>query len=251
MTSRTCRDFARPGRTLACVFIGACVLYVSDLAAADVGSAQTQAGAASELAGSPDLPPRHWSVRLAGGIAQPLADLANEEPRDGWVGGQSLGYALHGGVRVPLLHELFVRPELSFYGFGDFRDTDVPTLIFDETGAEPDTVASDWTRKALMAGVRVHLDYIPADRGLVSPFLTGALGLVYMRFDDEIIIEGEPYEQNDEALGLSASAGVGLLVGHAELVVQGTFQEPGFTDVGAVSWFTIDMSLGFALPIPR
>lgn len=226
--------------------LAACAACVTALGVAiEAAEAEQPPGRTHELL------PHQWSIRFAGGIAQPLGDLANDEPRDGWVGGQSLGYALHAGLRIPLMRELFVRPELSFYGFGEYRDTDVPTLIFDGSGADPDTVSGDWTRETLMSGLRVHLDYLPADRGLVSPFLTGGLGLVYMRVDDEIILAGETVEQEDDALGLSATAGVGLLIGNAELLFEGTFQEPGFTDVGAVSWFTVDVSLGLALPLPR
>lgn len=213
-------------------------------------SAQS-ASAADEPTAAHELLPRGWSLRLAGGISQPLADLANDDPRQGWVGGQTLGYALHAGVRIPIMPDLLIRPELSFYGFGGYRDTKVPTLIFDGSGAEPDTVTGDWKRETVMGGLRVHLDYISVDRSFISPFLTGALGLVYMRVDDDIVIEGEMIDQKQDTLGLSASVGVGLLVGAAEIVVEGTFQEPGFTDFGSVSWFTADLSAGFSLPFGR
>lgn len=197
------------------------------------------------------LPPR-WTLRLAGGVAQPLADLANDNPREGWVGGQGTGFTLRAGVRIPLMRDVLVRPELSFYGFDSFHDTDLPVLVVDGSGAVADTVAGDWTRLTRMGGLRVSLDYIPQDRSLVSPFLTGGLGLVYMRVEDDILLEdyGDVH-QHEETLGLSASLGVGLLVGALEIVAEGTFQEPGFSDVGSVSWFTADLSVGYSIPIAR
>jgi hypothetical protein len=225
------------------------------LAALSLLVASMTCGAAGDAFGADpasarEHPPARWALRVAGGVALPLGDLANDDPGAGWVGGQGTGYALQAGVRIPLMRDVLVRPELSLYGFGDHHDPALPVLVFDGSGGPPDTVSGDWTRRTLMAGLRVHLDYVPEDRRFVSPFLTGGLGLVFMRLEDEFLLPGyENVGLEEETLGLSASIGVGLLVGALEIVAAGTFQEPGFTDFGSVSWFTADISVGYSIPI--
>jgi hypothetical protein len=187
------------------------------------------------------------SLRIAAGATLPLGDLANEDPREGWVGAQGVGFGVEVAVRYALVPELYMRPALAFYRFGKHRDAAFPVQT---SSADSTLTGVDWTRDALMGGIRVHLDYIPAPEGSWTPFLTCGLGLAYMRYHDKVRGPAtDTFESSDDTLGATVGLGVGALIGRFEVVLAMTLQEPSFSDAGVTTWSTADLTLGFGLPI--
>jgi hypothetical protein len=191
------------------------------------------------------------SIRLAGGASLPVSDLGSDDFQsfEGWQGGQGLGLVASAGLRYAFTKTVFFRPEVVFRSFAPYTNPDEPVILVANSGAPTDTVSADVTRETAMGGLLLSLDYIPMSASGVTPFLTGGLGFTYMRYDDSIKIPGRaPFEPGEEAVGISAVLGVGLLIRRLELVLGASFQEPSFEN-GAASWYTVDLTLGFSFTV--
>jgi len=176
-------------------------------------------------------------LRVALGATFPLSDLANDSLTEGWAGMQKAGITGAVSLRYALQEVVYLRPEIFAHRFGAHEGTD--------TAEDPPL---SWTRRAMIAGFRVNLDYIPTDRQGWTPFITSGLGLAYLRYRDEI--EGDsPGDLTEETVGATAQVGLGLWFPRFEVLLSGTLQEPNFDVIGRTSWTAVDLTISYALPI--
>jgi len=199
------------------------------------GVAPARATPADSTAAHPWLP--GLSIRIGGSLAVPSGDLASEE-RIGFAGGQGLGWHLSAGPRILLAPTLAVRPELSYYRFGEFEEVDVPVLVGTEL------VSGDLLRRTQMGGVRVYIEYLPLPESGFAVCLHGGVGLMYMRYDDEFRLPDETLEHGEGVIGGTAAGGVGIMLHHLEITLAATLQEPGFENF-APTWPTFDLGAAY------
>jgi hypothetical protein len=189
--------------------------------------------------------PLPLSIRFGGGGGLPFGDVANEDPRQGWVGAQGIGLCGRLGVRIPFMDTAYARPEIIHQRYGDHQGT-IDVLLFD--GQNVFEATADHRMTAEMTAFRVSLEYIPRSGGL-DIFLAGGLGLAYIAYERTLTVEGgEPFTQDQGELSGSMALEVGIRLGRFELTGAADFQSPRFED-GTPSWNTGHLYLAYALPI--
>jgi hypothetical protein len=185
----------------------------------------------------------HFSVAAA----IPAGELANEDPRHGWFGAQRTGFAASAGIRMPIAHDVYFRPEVTYHRFRPFR-TKEPLVVFDAVGL--DTVSNDWSRQVWFAGLQLAADYIPTSPSGITPFLWGGVGLLYLRYEDDIrLLEGARETPHEDATAISVRGGIGVALRRFEIDLSLGVQEPNFGIVGRTSWYTIDLAVATTIPL--
>jgi hypothetical protein len=210
------------------------------------------AGAVPGVGAEPDATPAgepFAAIDLHLGVAAsvPAGELANEDPRHGWFGGQGTGLAASAGVRIAITRDVYLRPELTYHRFRAF-ETEEPFIAFD--GFDSDTISTDWSRQVWFTGLQLAVDYIPASSSGITPFLWGGLGLLYLRYEDDIrFLDGTRTTPHEGATAMSVRGGVGVVLRRFEIDLSLGLQEPSFGIVGRTSWYSVDLGVATTIPL--
>jgi hypothetical protein len=176
-------------------------------------------------------------LRLGVAAAIPAGELANEDPRHGWIGGQGTGIAASAGIRMPIARDVYFRPELTYHRFRSFTGEE-PVVVFD--GLDRDTVSTDWSRQAWFTGLQLAVDYIPGSSTGITPFLWGGVGLLYLRYEDDIrLTEGPRATPHEDATAMSVRGGAGVVMRRFEIDLS----------LGRTSWYTVDLAVAMTIPL--